>query len=196
MYLTKASREDDKCLRGTIKAFQNWLKHTQKRDPTRSEHSLGLGALQSAIRGESGQETVPAELCAHLNLGRSTFEFSHEVVRLPIAQTVAFFEGQPLHFRVEIGGRLLCTIVDFVYRPAADLFVPMHQFRFLEEYCLESKTSGKKKKKPAEEKEEDSSVGTEQEAEEVEDEDESGVCMCPCTCCVEYVLSVLLCSFH
>ncbi len=82
----------------------------------RSEYSIGLGKLLSAIRASTNGDTIGGPLAAFVLLGNEIFAMSHQTAVLPLTQAIAYLEKETIYANITRYGEVKATIYDYVFR--------------------------------------------------------------------------------
>ena len=69
-----------------------------------------------AARATTNGETVGALLAAFAARGSLLFDMSHKTAVLPLTQTLAFLQAQPIQTNINKKGQVFSVIHDYVYR--------------------------------------------------------------------------------
>jgi len=72
--------------------------------------SIGLGRLLSAARAATNGETVGALLAAFAARGNLLFDMSHKTAVLPLTQTLAFLQAEPIQTNINTKGQVFSVI--------------------------------------------------------------------------------------
>ena len=104
-----------------------------------TEASVGLGRLLSDARAATNRETVGALLAAFAARGNLIFDMSHATAVLPLTQTVAYLQENPIFSSKNNKGHKFSTIHDCVYRN--QLFEEMNFWTFTSSHKIVSNKS-------------------------------------------------------
>ena len=114
-YYLKSNKEG---LDSFQEGYNNVLRHIDTHQSTdRTEYSLGLGRLISAVKGHTRGEIICSQMAAWLLAGHKPFETSHKVVPLCVNQGIAFLKGERLLGKVISKGIILSSVHHYIYRP-------------------------------------------------------------------------------
>ena len=126
-YASKHSTENEKALAEMLRALTAYEEKIANREfiaQNRTENvlqesqpsSIGLGRLLSAARAATNGETVGALLAAFAARGNLLFDMSHKTAVLPLTQTLAFLQAEPIQTSINTKGQVFSVIYDYVYR--------------------------------------------------------------------------------
>lgn len=86
-----------------------------------------LSGARSATNGDS----IGAPLCAFAARGNRIFAMSHSTSNVPLAQAIAFLNGDPISVTISRKGSVFATIYDYVYRNGSQYFESMNFWSFI-----------------------------------------------------------------
>jgi ribosomal protein L32 len=91
------------------------MEEPQLPTPRRSDYSIGLGKLLSAIRASTNGDTIGDPLAAFALLGNNIFAMSHQTAPLPLTQAIGYLEKQNINATFTRFGEVKATIHDYVF---------------------------------------------------------------------------------
>ena len=92
------------------------MEEPQLPTPRRSDYSIGLGKLLSAVRASTNGDTIGGPLAAFALLGNNIFAMSHQTAPLPLTQAIGYLEKQNINATFTRFGEVKATIHDYVFR--------------------------------------------------------------------------------
>ncbi|EFX61644.1 hypothetical protein DAPPUDRAFT_121259 [Daphnia pulex] len=91
------------------------MEEPQLPSPRRSDYSIGLGKLLSAVRASTNGDTIGDPLAAFALLGNNIFAMSHQTAPLPLTQAIGYLEKQNINPTFTRFGEVKATIHDNVF---------------------------------------------------------------------------------
>ena len=151
-YASKHSHENEKALAEMLRALMSYEEKVETRRLLAENHeetedgfllparptaaSIGLGRMLSAARAATNGETVGALLAAFAARGNLLFAMSHSTAVLPLTQTVAYLQAEPILTNINKKGQVFSVIYDYVYRNT--LFENMNFWTFIANHKIVS----------------------------------------------------------